>query len=115
LNICNKCGIKLEGEDLIKGCPKCGSKVYKFVNTNTRKKVIKKEKSKNYHLEEKLPKDSIESVRVEDKGVYSLNLKHLLAGETNVYSDSKGNYAIDINDLLKKGRKEKEKNNDSDK
>ena len=114
MNICNKCGLELKNEDLLNGCPNCGSKVFKFVNTNIREKEIKDE-PENQHDEDKLPKDSIESVRVEDKGVYSLNLKHLLAGETNVYSDSKGNYAIDINDLLKKGRKEKEKNNDSDK
>lgn len=112
LNICNKCGTKLEGEDLINGCPNCGSKLFKFVNTNTTKKDIDNHKSKNHHSYN-ISKDSIVSVKVKDKGVYELNLNHLLAGETNVYSDNEGNYAIDINALLKKGIKNKQKNNNS--
>ncbi|MCL2157201.1 MAG: hypothetical protein FWH54_04380 [Methanobrevibacter sp.] len=115
MNICNKCGTELENEDLINGCPKCGCKVFKFVNTNTREKEIKDEKSKNHQLENKLPKDSIESVRVEDKGVYVLNLEHLLDGEGEVYSDNEGNFAIDINSMLKKGRKEGEDDGNSKK
>jgi predicted nucleic acid-binding Zn-ribbon protein len=115
LNICNKCGIELEGEDLINGCPKCGSKLFKFVNTNTNKKDLKNQKSKDYRSGNKLSKDSIESVRVEDKGVYILNLNHLLAGENNVYSDNEGNYAIDINSLLKRSTKDKQKDDDSNK
>jgi len=109
LNICNKCGTELEGEDLINGCPKCGSKLFKFINTNTTKKDFKNQKSKDHHDENKLSIDSIECVMVEDKGVYELNLNRLLAGETNVYSDNEGNYAIDINALLKKGINNKQK------
>jgi predicted nucleic acid-binding Zn-ribbon protein len=108
LNICNKCGTELEGEDLINGCPKCGSKLFKFVNTNTAKKNLKNKKSED-RGESSLSKDSIESVKVEDRGVYELNLNHLLAGETNIYSDNEGNYAIDISALLKKGIKNKQK------
>ena len=110
MNICNKCGTELEGEDLINGCPKCGSKLFKFVNTNTAKNNLKNKKSKDNHDENKLSIDSIESIKVEDRGVYELNLNHLLAGETNIYSDNEGNYAIDINALLKKGIKNKQKN-----
>lgn len=110
LNICNKCGTELETEDLISGCPKCGSKLFKFVNTATTKKTLKNQKSKDFPPHgNKLSQDSIESVKVEDKGVYELNLNHLLAGETNIYSDNEGNYAIDINALLKKGIKNEQK------
>ncbi|MCL2116364.1 MAG: hypothetical protein FWH29_09100 [Methanobrevibacter sp.] len=107
MNICNKCGLELEGEDLINGCPKCGSKLFKFVNTN--KKDLKTQNSKNHHNEDELAEDSIGGVMVEDKGVYVLNLDHLLAGETNVFSDNEGNYAIDINSLLKESTKNKQK------
>jgi len=109
LNICNKCGTELKSEDLINGCPKCGGKFFKFINTDTSEKGLKNQKSKNHHDETKLSKDSIESVRVEDIGVYELNLNQLLAGETNIYSDNEGNYAIDLNALLKKGIKNNQK------
>ena len=109
MNICNNCGVELEGEDLINGCPKCGSKLFKFVNTGKNKKDFKSQESKNHRSKDKLAKDSIESIMVEDKGVYVLNLNQLLAGEANVFSDNEGNYAIDINSLIKKSTKNKQK------
>ena len=121
MNICNKCGIELKNDDLINGCPKCGSKLFKFINndsnstnnnnnnnSNTNKKHLKNKKSKN-HLQSELPNDSIESIRIEDNGVYLLNLDLLLAGENNVCADNEGNYAIDINALLKNSMKNKQK------
>jgi uncharacterized protein len=113
LNICSKCGTELHGDDLLEGCPNCGSKLFKFVNTKgieekKRKEKEEQEKTENSSIEEELTidKTSVESIKVEDKGVYELNLHHILEGETDVYSDKEGNYAININSLLKKSRKE---------
>lgn len=117
MNICGRCNTELSEEDLEKGCPKCGSKVFKFVNT----KAIaeKKQKEKEKGLEQDFPEEeismdenSIESIKVEDKGVYEVNLSHILEGNTDVYSDTEGNYAININSLLKKSRKEKDDGKD---
>lgn len=108
--MCSKCGTELHGDDLLEGCPKCGSKLFKFVNTKAieEKKRREQEEKENPPSEDEISIDeeSVESIKVEDKGVYELNLSHILDGETDVYSDKEGNYAIDINALLKKGRKE---------
>ncbi|KZX17794.1 hypothetical protein MBCUT_00890 [Methanobrevibacter cuticularis] len=110
MNVCSKCGTELNEDDLVNGCPKCGSKLFKFVNTKAiaEKKRREKEELEKDSLEEEITIDpnSIESIKVEDKGVYEVNLSHILDGDTDVYSDSEGNYAIDINSLLKKGRKD---------
>ena len=111
LNICNKCGTELEGEDLIKGCPKCGSKVFKFIKTKDTSKTLKNLQSKSHHEGNQFSRDSIESIRVKDNGIYELNLNQILSGETSVFSDDKGNYAIDIAGLLKKSIEDKQKNN----
>jgi len=111
LNECSRCGTELHGDDLLKGCPKCGSRLFKFVNTKAieeKKRREKEEKENSSSDEEELTMDenSVESVKVEDKGIYELNLQNILEGETEIYSDKEGNYAIDINALLKKGRKD---------
>ncbi|MBZ9571622.1 hypothetical protein KQY27_08690 [Methanobrevibacter sp. TMH8] len=111
MNVCSKCGTELHGDDLLDGCPKCGSKLFKFVNTKAIEEKKRREKEeKENPPEEKLTidEDSVESIKVEDKGVYEVNLPHILEGESDVYSDKEGNYAIDINALLKKSRKENE-------
>ena len=105
MNLCNKCGVELENEDLIKGCPKCGSKLFKFINTAPSEKEQKNEN----HEENDLASDSVESIRVEDYGVYILNLDQLLAGETDVFADNKGKYTIDISSMLNKTMKTKQK------
>jgi predicted nucleic acid-binding Zn-ribbon protein len=102
--VCIKCGTELKGEDILNGCPKCGSKYFKFVNTNP-KKVKVEEKIE----EESLNEDSIESIKVEDKGIYEVNLPQMLDGDSEIYSDKEGTYAININALLKKGRKKEDK------
>lgn len=111
MNVCSKCGTELHGDDLLEGCPKCGSKLFKFVNTKAieEKKRREKEEEENPPSDEEeltIDDDSVESIKVEDKGVYEVNLPHILDGDTDVYSDKEGNYAIDINALLKKGRKD---------
>lgn len=104
LNICNKCGTELEEEDLINGCPKCGSKLFKFINTkHTSDKKLKSETTDlNKNSKQK---NSIESVKIEGKGIYELNLQQLFDGEINVFSDKEGNYVIDIYSLLNKNAK----------
>ncbi|KZX10709.1 OapC/ArvC family zinc-ribbon domain-containing protein [Methanobrevibacter filiformis] len=114
MNVCNNCGTELHGEDVLNGCPKCGSKYFKFVNkesitkTKTKSTITNKINNKvnKRELDEFINESSIESVKVEDRGVYQLNIKHMLDGEPEVFSDSEGNYAININALLKKGRKD---------
>lgn len=113
MNVCSRCNTELNEDDLEKGCPNCGSKVFKFVNTKAIAEKKKKEEEKELEkdsLDEEISidEDSIESIKVEDKGVYEVNLPHILEGDTDVYSDTEGNYAIDINSLLKKKREEEE-------
>jgi len=113
LNICSKCGTELKGDDLLDGCPNCGGKLFKFVNTRAiEEKKRKEEEKENLSSEDTsseenitIDKNSVESIKVEDKGVYEVNLQHILEGETDVYSDKEGNYAININSLLSKTRK----------
>lgn len=115
LNECSKCGTELHKGDLLNGCPNCGSKIFKFVNTKAIEEKKRKEKEEQEKMENSPPEEnitidenSVESIKVEDKGVYELNLNHILEGETEVYSDKEGNYAININSLLKKSRKDDE-------
>lgn len=108
--MCGNCGTELTGNDLLEGCPNCGSKIFKFVNTKAieEKKRKEKEKKENSPSEDEITIDenSVESIKIEDKGVYEVNLPNILEGETDVFSDKEGNYAIDINALLKKSRKD---------
>ena len=196
MNVCSRCGTELKKEDLINGCPKCGTKVFKFINIlpSPRKKRRKKEfresktsiknearvrdnvvrmnknrvrlnenevrvrdnlvkmNKKRVRLNENelimnenelrldenelrldenelrldenelimnenrvrldeneltMNENDIECVKVRKNGIYEFNLHHILDGETEVYSDGKGNYAIDIPRLLKKQRNDK--------
>jgi len=115
LNVCNKCKTELSEDELIEGCYKCGNKTFRFVNTkDIEEKKCKTKKKENMEnaLDEGLTIDenSVESIKVEDKGVYEVNLHQVLEGETAVFSDNEGNYVIDINSLLKKGREKKTNN-----
>jgi predicted nucleic acid-binding Zn-ribbon protein len=106
LNICAECGRELKEEDILNGCPKCGSKKFKFVN---QKQPKKKEK---IPIKKSIDESSIEQVKVEDRGVYEVNIPNLLGGGSEIYSDKEGHYAIDINSLLKKGREKKKEDNE---
>ncbi|GAA5819358.1 MAG: Zn-ribbon containing protein [Methanobrevibacter sp. CfCl-M3] len=107
MNVCAKCGFELKEEDILNGCPNCGGKKFKFVNKNP-KKNNGKEEDKSIIPKTSITENSIEQVKVEDRGVYEVNVSKLLDGGSDVYSDKEGNYAIDINSLLKKGREKKE-------
>ncbi|MDR1721416.1 MAG: hypothetical protein LBR24_00010 [Methanobrevibacter sp.] len=102
MNQCANCGRELNEEDIIKGCPNCGSKRFKFINPNPKKREEEEE------VERSMDKTSIEQIKVEDRGVYEVNIPQLLDGGSDVYSDKEGHYAIDITSLLKKGREKKE-------
>lgn len=96
---CIKCGQEYEdSEDLIlKGCPNCGSKFFEFHN-----------KGKIQEIKE-IRGDSVETIMVHEHGVYEVNLQSLMADESVIVSDEEGKYLIDINYILKKKIKEKEK------
>ncbi|MDR2623698.1 MAG: hypothetical protein LBC39_03865 [Methanobrevibacter sp.] len=104
MNLCASCGRELEEDDILNGCPDCGSKKFKFVNKNPQRKKKEEEKGPKTTINE----DSIEQVKVEDRGIYEVNVSNLLDGGSDVYSDREGNYAIDINSLLKKGREKED-------
>ncbi|MGL4669037.1 MAG: OapC/ArvC family zinc-ribbon domain-containing protein [Methanobacteriaceae archaeon] len=181
---CIKCGTRVKSsEDIVKGCPSCGHKLFKFINDKPIKDRIKKlnftdEASKNksktnnkldssisnlnnnpipnnnnnnpnntssinnqnisgdindndkYNINNSTDSNddgklgstdlglesfsddinkSIEAITVEEQGIYELNLQNLLKGDEGVISDKKGNYAVDINSLFKKGKKEQDK------
>ncbi|KZX12362.1 OapC/ArvC family zinc-ribbon domain-containing protein [Methanobrevibacter curvatus] len=110
MNICVECGTKIQDGDMLNGCPKCGNKRYKFINPNTEKRKAEKlAKSKDEEKKKKessLDKADVESIKVEDKGIYELNLSNVLEGETEVYSSNEGQYKIDIGSLLQKKKKD---------
>jgi len=96
---CIKCGHEYEdSEDLIlKGCPNCGSKFFEL-HQEGKVKEIKEMKG-----------NSVETIMVHEHGVYEVNLESLMADESVIVSDEEGKYLIDINYILKKKIKEKER------
>lgn len=97
---CIKCGaeFKIDSEEIIlKGCPECGSKFFEF---------HQKGKIKEIH---EIKGDSIETIMIKEHGIYELNLTSLLKDDSIIVSDEEGMYVIDINFLLKKQMKEKNK------
>ena len=95
---CINCGEKVKAtEEILKGCPKCGSKYFKF-SSEVKKEKVKPKKGK-----------SIENIMVKQHGIYEVNLGSLLEDESIIVSDQEGKYVIDINTLLKKKIKEKKK------
>ncbi len=96
---CIKCSQEYEdSEDLIlKGCPNCGSKFFEF-HQEGKVKEIKEIKG-----------SSVETIMVKEHGVYEVNLESLMADESVIVSDEEGKYLIDINYILKKKIKEKNK------
>jgi len=91
---CIKCGAEFKGssEDILKGCPECGSKFFAFKKKGKPKKV---------------DGETIETIMVKGHGVYEVNLSSMMEDESVVVSDSDGKYLIDLNYLLKKRMKEK--------
>ncbi|MDR0912310.1 MAG: hypothetical protein LBM96_06900 [Methanobrevibacter sp.] len=106
MNICAECGNKIEQEDFLKGCSKCGSKKFRFIDPDADKKEEKKRlkqiKEEKKQVESSLNESDVESIKVNDKGVYELNLSQLLEGETDIYKNKDGEYGIAIDSLLKK-------------
>lgn len=96
---CIKCGSEYEDSDelIFQGCPNCGSKFFEFHNEG-KIKEIKESRG-----------DSVETIMVHEHGVYELNLPSLLEDESVIVSDEEGKYLIDINYILKKKIKDKEK------
>jgi uncharacterized protein len=96
---CIKCGQEYEdSEDLIlKGCPNCGSKFFEFHQEGKVKEI------------KEIRGDSVETIMVHEHGVYEVNLESLMADESVIVSDEEGKYLIDINHILKKKIKEKDK------
>ena len=97
---CIKCGteFKIDSEEIIlKGCPECGSKFFEFHH---------KGKIKEIH---EIKGDSIETIMIKEHGIYEVNLPSLLEDDSIIVSDQEGMYVIDINFLLKKQMKDKEK------
>jgi uncharacterized protein len=96
---CIKCGQEYEdSKDLIlKGCPNCGSKFFEFHQEGKIKEI------------KEIRGDSVETIMVKEHGVYEVNLQSLMADESVIVSDEEGKYLIDINYILKKKIKEKDK------
>jgi len=97
---CIKCGAEFtinSEEVILKGCPECGSKFFEF---------HKKGEKPEIH---EIKKDSIETIMIKEHGIYELNLSSLLEDDSIIVSNEEGMYVIDINFLLKKQMKEKDK------
>ncbi len=95
---CIKCGaIVKSSEEILKGCPKCGSTYFKFKSEGKEKEVEKPEAVKG---------ESIETIMVKQHGIYEVNLTPLLEDDSIIVSDEEGKYVIDLNFLLKKKIKE---------
>lgn len=99
MHLCIKCGALFKGtpEDILKGCPECGSHFFEYHHEN---KDGEKEKPHG---------KSIETIMVHDHGIYEVDLPTLLEDDSIIVSDEEGKYLIDINFLLKKKIKGKDK------
>lgn len=97
MHLCIKCGTLFKGkpEDILKGCPECGSHFFEYYSEP-------KEKDKEPQG------DSIETIMVHEHGIYEVDLPTLLEDDSIIVSDEEGKYLIDINFLLKKKIKEKD-------
>lgn len=96
---CIKCGTEfiIDSEEIIlKGCPECGSKFFEF-HKNGRKEI------------HEVKGDSVETIMIKEHGIYEFNLPSLLEEDSIIVSNEEGMYVIDINFLLKKQMKDKEK------
>ena len=96
MHLCIKCGALFKGnpEDILKGCPECGSHFFEYHPQNKDEK------------EEISPGEAIETIMVRDHGIYEVDLPSLLEEDSIIVSDEEGKYLIDINFLLKKKIKE---------
>lgn len=92
MHLCIKCGSLFKGkpEDILKGCPQCGSHFFEYHPSP------KDEKNR------KSPGKSVETIMVHDHGIYEVDLPSLLEDDSIIISDEEGKYLIDINFLLKK-------------
>lgn len=97
---CIKCGAEFEedSEELIlKGCPECGSKFFEFHQKGKVKEI------------REIKGDSVETIMIKENGIYEVNLSSLMKDDSIIVSDEEGKYVIDINFLLKKQMKDREK------
>jgi len=99
VHLCIKCGALFKGkpEDILKGCPECGSHFFEYYKDQT--ETAEKEKPQG---------ESIETVMVHDHGIYELDLPTLLEDDSIIVSDEEGIYVVDINFLFKKKMNEKD-------
>lgn len=99
MHLCIKCGALFKGnpEDILKGCPECGSHFFEYYKDKT--ETTEKEKPHG---------ESIETVMVHDHGIYELDLPTLLEDDSIIVSDEEGIYVVDINFLFKKKMNEKD-------
>jgi predicted nucleic acid-binding Zn-ribbon protein len=96
VHLCIKCGALFKGkpEDILKGCPECGSHFFEYHPQN---------KDENEEISQG---EAIETIMVRDHGIYEVDLPSLLEDDSIIVSDEEGKYLIDINFLLKKKIKE---------
>ncbi len=99
MHLCIKCGAIFKGkpEDILKGCPDCGSHFFEYYPESK----LEDEKQKPHG-------ESIETIMVHEHGIYEVDLPSLLEDDSIIVSDQEGKYVIDINFLLKKKIKEKD-------
>ncbi|MGZ7043425.1 MAG: Zn-ribbon domain-containing protein [Methanobacterium sp.] len=97
MHLCIKCGAIFKGkpEDILKGCPDCGSHFFEYHPDDDEK--------------EKPSGKSVETIMVHDHGIYEVDLPTLMEDDSIIVSDEEGKYLIDINFLFKKKMKEKDK------
>lgn len=94
VHLCIKCGAIFKGnpEDILKGCPECGSHYFEYHPDEDDKKETPNGKS-------------VETIMVHDHGIYEVDLPTLLEDDSIIVSDEEGKYLIDINFLFKKKKK----------
>lgn len=92
---CINCGAKYTSvAELSDGCPKCGSRYFRYIQEKKKK-------------EDKRPSGSIETIMIHENGIYEVNLSPMLKDDSIIVSDEEGKYVIDLNFLLKKHLKKK--------
>ena len=115
---CLRCGKEFERltEDLLHGCPACGSKLFLYVREHVEREQIEEvneqsgvesEARVDACVDASAEEEQIVGLRILSPGVYELNLASLLQQKEIILGLNEGSYAIPLTSLFGKKRRER--------
>lgn len=119
---CVRCGTLYDDGDsaILKGCPKCGGKLFFYIRKETIKEAEKATENLTKDERKEIEKDVLnlvkyeeekpvildfESIRVLKPGKFEIDLVNLFKNEPLVYKLEDGKYVIDLPETFKTFRK----------